>query len=328
MTDPNKKIKTLASCEAVAPSSTANLGPGFDVFGLSLDLFHDKVIARKYESTNGKINISVSNHNSNFKIPTEVKSNSAGLAVSKMCSEVGIKNDIELSIFKAIPPGYGLGSSAASAAAAVVAINHLFDVGCSKKNLIEFAAEGEIASAGTRHYDNVAASLLGGFVIIKSAPNLDFIRIEAPSDLAFVLAIPNLPVPERKTEIARSVLPNSVPLRNVTHNVAAACFVVSGFLLKDIELIAKGMDDIIVEPARKALVKGFDKVKEYALSEGALAVTISGAGPSIIALANADDKSRSKIADAMKRGFLDSGIDGETYLCKPAAGARIVSQAF
>jgi len=327
MTDTNKKSENIAYCEAVAPSSTANLGPGFDVFGLALDLFYDKVIARKYEKTTGRISISVSNPNFNLKIPTEVDSNSAGLAVSKMCSETGIKNDIELSVFKAIPPGYGLGSSAASAVAAVVAINHLFNTGYSEKKLIEFAAEGEIASAGTKHYDNVAASLLGGFVIIKSVPHLEFIRIEAPVDLAFVLAVPDRPVPERKTEIARSVLPKSVPLKSVTHNVAGASFVVSGFLLKDVRLIAEGIDDVIVEPARKGLVRGFDRVKEYALSEGALAVTISGAGPSIIAICKSDDKSRIKIADAMIRGFSDSGIGGKTYLCRPSLGARIISQA-
>ena len=107
---------SIQSCEAVAPSSTANIGPGFDVFGLALDLFHDKVTVRKHETKTGKINIILSDKsNFNLKIPSDVNSNSAGLAVKKLCMESGIENDIELSVLKGVPPGYGLGSSAASA---------------------------------------------------------------------------------------------------------------------------------------------------------------------------------------------------------------------
>jgi len=324
MTESVRKSQETVICEAIAPSSTANLGPGFDVFGLALDLFYDKVTARKCITSNGKITIKFSNPNLNLNIPTEVASNSAGLAVMRLCTDVGIKTDIELSVFKSIPPGYGLGSSAASAVAAVVAVNHLFNIGCSKNKLIEFAAEGEIASAGTKHYDNVAASLLGGFVVIKSEPRLEFIKIEPPESLTYVLAVPDLSVPERKTEMARRVLPKFVPLKSVAHNVACASMVVGGFFLKDVNLIASGIDDVIVEPARKRLVRGFDKVKEHAIREGALAATISGAGPSIIALGESSDGS--KIAKAMRRGLLESGIDGKTYICKSSSGANIISQ--
>ncbi|MDP9197381.1 MAG: homoserine kinase [Thermoproteota archaeon] len=316
-------------CEAVAPSSTANIGPGFDVFGLALDLFHDKVTVRKHESKTGKINITLSDKsNYNLRIPSNVDSNSAGLAVKKLCIESGIENDIELFILKGVPPGYGLGSSAASAAAAVMGVNHLFKIGYERKRLVEFAAEGEVASAGVRHYDNVAASLLGGFVIVRSSPRLEFTRIQPPANLILVVAIPKLPVPEKKTEVARSVLPKLVPLNKVVDNIASASMVVSGFLLNDVKMIANGIEDAIVEPARKGLIKGFDKVKEYALNDGALAVTISGAGPSIIAFGQSGNGADAyRIANSMRRGFLDSDIDANTYVCCPSNGACIISDS-
>jgi homoserine kinase len=322
----NMKSSNAAEfCEAIAPSSTANIGPGFDVFGLAIDLFYDKVHARKFETKAGTIRLNISNNpDLNPKIPTEVDSNSAGLSVRKLCADAGIEYDIELSVFKGVPPGYGLGSSAASAVAAVIAVDNLFKTRYSKDKLVEFAAEGELASAGVRHFDNVAASLLGGFVIVKTSPRLEVIRIQPPEDLSIVLVIPELPIPKRKTEVARAVLPNFVPLANVVHNVASASIVVSGFYQKDVNLIANGIDDIIVEPARKGLIKGYDVVKEYAIKEGALAVTISGAGPSIIALGNSDKDRNSKIASAMQRGFLDCGVNAKAYVCGPSLGADII----
>jgi homoserine kinase len=325
MTENSKSSQDSECCVAIAPSSTANLGPGFDVFGLAVDLFYDKVNARKYETKTSRINLSISsNPDFNLKIPTDIDSNSAGLAVRKLCADAGVEHDIELSVSKGIPPGYGLGSSAASAVAAVIAVNHLFRIGYSKAKLVEFAAEGEVASAGTRHFDNVAASLLGGFVIVKSSPQLEFIRIQPPEDLNLVLAVPDLPTPKRKTEMARAVLPDLVPLTKMVQNVASACIVVSGFYQKDVKLIAKGINDVIVEPARKSLIRGYDMVKDYALKEGALAVTISGAGPSIIAFSKSDKGESAKIANAMEKGFLNSGISARAYVCRPGAGASIV----
>jgi homoserine kinase len=316
---------TSTVCEAIAPSSTANIGPGFDVFGLALDLFYDKVHARKLETRTGSIKLNISNNpDLSPKIPTEINSNSAGLSVKKLCMDAGIEYDIELSIMKGVPPGYGLGSSAASAVAAVIAVDHLFKTDYTKDRLVEFAAEGELASAGTRHFDNVAASMLGGFVIVKTSPRLELIRIQPPKDLSLILAIPDLPIPKRKTEVARAALPKLVPLADVVHNVASASIIVSGFYQRDVKLIAEGVKDVIVEPARKGLIKGYDTVKKYAIKEGALAFTISGAGPSVIAIGNSDKGRDSRIARAMQRGFRDFGINSKTHICRPSQGANIV----
>src|SRR6476661_5894318 len=268
-----------SSCTAVAPSSTANLGPGYDVFGLGLDALEDTVRITKASGRSRRITIRVSGEKS-MSIPSVIESNSAGLVIKKMSEDFDIHDDLDISIVKRVPPGFGLGSSAASAAAAAVAFDRLFHLKIQKAKIIEYAAEGEIASAGTRHYDNVSGSVLGGFIIVRTTPELEFIKIEPPKNLVLVIAVPMIKVPRKKTAVARSLLPDAIPLKSVIHNVSNASTVVAGFILKDIEMIAKGIDDIIVEPARSHLTPNYEAVKRNALKAGALAVTISGAGPS------------------------------------------------
>jgi homoserine kinase len=256
-------------------------------------------------------------------IPCDIESNSAGLAVSKMAQDFGIRERLELEVRKGVPAGYGLGSSAASAAAAVMAFNSLFGLKLDKNKLVKYAAEGEMASAGVRHYDNVSASLLGGFVISSGAGlSRQFIRMEPPKDLVLVVAIPlSMKVPSRKTEAARSVLPKHVPLHDVVLNISSASTIVAGFAKKDVEMIARGIDDVIVEPARKHLIPGYENVKKSALGAGALAVAISGAGPSMISFLRTKGKSL-KIASAMKDGFKSSGLMSRAFVCRPSGGAR------
>ena len=309
-----------SSCEAIAPSSSANIGPGFDVFGLALDLFYDKVKLRKLESRSGLITTRFSN---NTDIPTNTEQNSASLAIKSMVNKYGISNDIEITIAKKVPHGYGLGSSASSAVASVCALNHLFNLGIDKEELVEFAAEGEIASSGTKHYDNVAASLLGGFIIVRTQPKLEVIRIEPPSELVMVIGIPRVNVPNKKTAVARSILPKRVSLKKVTHNIFNSSTVVSGFLLKDPILIGKGINDEIVEPVRKRMITGYDIVKKNSLNAGALATTISGAGPSIISFSNQRNIAVN-IAKSMRRSFLQVGIQSTIHICNSSKGARII----
>jgi homoserine kinase len=334
-----------SSCTATASSSTANLGPGYDVFGLGLDAFEDRVkitTTRKRTTMSNRskkqITIKISDEEERrgkrgrgregeggeITIPSNPEDNSAGLVVKRMAEDFHIDYDLDINILKKVPAGFGMGSSAASAAAAAVAFDNLFDLKIEKTKLVEYAAEGEVASAGTKHYDNVSGSLLGGFVIVRTSPKLEFIRIDPPKDLVLVIAVPLIKVPKRKTEVARSVLPNAVPLKSVVHNVSNASTIVAGFMSKDIKMIAKGIDDVIVEPARKHLIPGYDEVKRKAIKAGALAVTISGAGPSIISFLKSN-KDGNEVAEAMAAGFKQAKIESMTVICHPSTGAKVVS---
>jgi len=173
-----------------APSSTANLGPGFDVFGLAVDAFFDEVKLSKKKEKGIKII-------SKDSIPTNPTNNTAGLVVNTMLKKFKINSGIEIKIKKGVPIGFGLGSSAASAAATAVAFDKLFKLNLDPNSLVEFAGIGEKASAGSVHYDNVAASILGGFVIVRNNP-LDIIKIKAPNNLALCVAIPKINVPAKK----------------------------------------------------------------------------------------------------------------------------------
>ena len=294
-----------------APSSTANLGPGFDVFGLAIDAFYDTITLTK---TKNGIKIIT-----NDDIPVNPEKNTAGLVVKNMKKKFKIKDGIEIKIKKGIPAGYGMGSSAASAAATAVAFDKLFGLKLNGNSLVEFAGSGEKASAGTVHYDNVAASVLGGFVIVKTNP-LDVIRIEPPTNLRMCIAVPTINVPKKKTKVSRGVIPKKIKLSDSILNLSNAAAIVAGFMKKDPEIIGNSIKDVIVEPARQHMIPGFAKVKENAIKAGALGVTISGAGPSVIAFSKSSANLK-KISLAMAKGFASTNTKCQLVICKPSKGA-------
>ena len=294
-----------------APSSTANLGPGFDVFGLALDAFYDTVTLTK---TKNGIKIITDDD-----IPTNPEKNTAGLVVKNMMKKFKIKSGVEIKIKKGIPAGYGMGSSAASAAATAVAFDKLFGLKLDGNSLVEFAGSGEKASAGTVHYDNVAASVLGGFVIVKTNP-LDVIRIDPPTNLRMCIAVPTINVPKKKTKVSRGVIPKKIKLSDSILNLSNAAAIVAGFVKKDSGIIGNSIKDVIVEPARQHMIPGFAKVKENAIKAGALGVTISGAGPSVIAFSKSSADLK-KISLSMAKGFTSVNTKCQTIICKPSKGA-------
>ena len=301
----------MASVTVRAPSSTANLGPGFDVFGLAMDAFYDKVTLAE---TGKEITIVTDDD-----IPADPDRNTAGLVVRNMAERFGVGGGVEVRISKGVPAGFGMGSSAASAAAAAVAFDRLFGLNLDGNALVELAGSGEKASAGSIHYDNVAASVLGGFVVVRTNP-LDVIRIAPPSSLRMCVAVPRLEVPEKKTEVSRGVLPKKVSLSDSILNLSNAAGMVVGFMRRDPQLIGRSVRDVIVEPARQHMIPGFAEVKQNALKAGAFGVTISGAGPSVIAFAD-DSADLEGIRAAMSEGFGTSGTASQTVICKPARGA-------
>lgn len=301
-----------------APCSSANLGSGFDAFGLALEAFHDTLTA---ELTNEGITVKFTGLGAEG-IPADPERNTAGLVAKTLIADrkVGVKLHIE----KGIPLKMGLGSSGASAAACAVALNELLGLGLSKNEVVKYAAMGEVAAAGAGHADNVAASVLGGFSIVRTwGERMVAVRLDPPRNLEVALALPRIETPKNKTAKARAVLPKSVDFRNAVGNAHNAASVVAGFHFGDVEMIGRGMTDLIVEPARKQLIPGFDAVKKAALRAGASGATIRGAGPAVIAVVDSTKISAPNVASAMKEAFEREGIGCEALCTKPSLSGTV-----
>lgn len=308
----------LSYVEAVAPATSANLGAGFDVFSMALKELQDRVSVKVVKEEGVTIRIEGVGAES---IPLEPQKNTAGIVAENLLELSKRRLGLSLKIEKGIKPGSGLGSSAASAAAATVAVNELLDLKLSKEEMVRNAAQGEIASAEAAHADNVSAAILGFFTIIRSYDPLEVIQLPVPSDLEVVVALPEI---EMDTAQARSVLPKKVKLSDLVHNVGNAAAFVAGISLKDVNLMGRSLEDSIIEPARSHLIPGLSEVKKGASQAGALGVAISGAGPSVIALADARKEKAKKIAREMKDAFRRRGIKCQTICTKPGPGAKIV----
>jgi homoserine kinase len=303
-----------------APASSANLGPGFDVFGLALDQPYDKVTL---VSAPKGVKIHVSGLLA-ATISVSPEFNTAGVVASRMIQEFSLNAGVMVKIEKGILPGRGLGSSAASAAGVAFGMNCLFDLGLSLEELIHFAAKGEVASAGSEHADNVSAAICGGFVIIRSYDPLQVVKLKSPVNLEVCLAVPHMVTMPNKTQKARSVVPKSVPLDKVVRNVGNAAALASGFALGDVDLIGQSMCDAIVEPARAFMIPGYKEVKEKAFSSGACGVTISGAGPTMLAIVNKEKVDSQKVLKGMKEGFKSAGLDSTVFVTVPGRGTCLM----
>ncbi len=303
-----------------APATSANLGPGFDVFGIALEEPSDKVTLT---ATMHGVKIQISGMGARTISLTPDK-NTAGLVAKTMINDFKLNTGLQIHVEKGVFPGKGLGSSAASAAAVAFGINSMFNLGLNNKQLIEYAAKGEVASAGSEHADNVSAAICGNFVLIRSYRPLEIINLECPKDMELAVAMPKIITPPNKTEKARAVIPRMIPLEKHVHNLGKAAAMAAGFAIGNVDIIGQSMIDDIVEPARASLVPGYSKVKENALNAGALGVTISGAGPTMIAIVNKNKGDAAKVAAAMHEGFHSAGYDSHAFATKPGRGAYLV----
>jgi len=308
----------FSSVEVVAPATSANLGSGFDVFGVALDVLYDSVHVELTEMP--RIEISIEGIGSE-SIPTDPERNTAGIVAKALLDFSKKRCGIRVRINKGIKPGSGLGSSAASAAAASLATNEALRLNLTKEDLIKFAAQGEIASAGVAHADNVSPAILGFFTIVKSYDPLEVVNLPLAKNVGFAIALPEISL---TTSQARSVLPRKVDLSDLVHNVGHAATLIAGIALNDVNLMGRGMSDAVVEPARTPLIPGLAHVKKRAMESGAAGVAISGAGPSVLALVNTEERRMDEIAEAMKEAFEDYGIKSQAICARPGPGAKIV----
>lgn len=300
----------------IAPATTANLGPGFDVFGLALNLPYDTVTLTTISKG---IKIQVAGIAAET-IPIMPKKNTAGIVASYMLKQFKLETGIAIQIDKGIAPGMGLGSSGASAAAVAFGLNRLFNLNLSNKELVQLAAQGEIASAGYPHADNVSAAIYGDFIIVRSYNPLEVISLKAPENLEVCVAYPHIVTPAHKTEKARSVVPKQVSIEKLVRNVGSAAALASGFCKKDVDLIGASMSDAIIEPERAALIPGYQQVKMNAMKAGACGVAISGAGPSMIAIINRRKADAIKVAEAMKNAFESVGFTATAFATSVGRG--------
>jgi homoserine kinase len=287
-----------------APATVANLGAGFDVFGMALESPYDVI---ELES-NDSLEIVIKGKNAG-DIPTDPMKNTAGFVASKLNCEV------KITIYKGIMPGSGLGSSAAPAAGTVFGLNKMFALGFSLEELVWLAAKGEIVSAGVEHADNVAAALFGGFTIVHD----NRVITAGPVDIGIVAILPDLVV---NTRDARAILPKSVSLADFVFNVGGASMMVVGMLRNDLKLIGESMQNHVVESTRAKLIPGYLDVKTGALRAGATGVTISGSGPAMIAICALDE--REEVASAMIDAFAMNEIDSEVFITTVGRGVEIL----
>ncbi|MCU4742964.1 homoserine kinase [Halobacteria archaeon AArc-m2/3/4] len=285
-----------------APASSANLGSGFDVFGIALGQPADVVrVERAPETT-----ISVTGAGSRY-IPEDPDKNTVGAVADALDAPAHIRID------KGVRPSSGLGSSAASAAAAAVALNELYDRGLSREELVPIAAEGEALVSGEAHSDNVAPSILGGFTIVTAD---GITRIDA--SLSLVACLPEINV---STRDARKVVPESASMDDIVETVGHAATLAVGMARDDPYLVGRGMDDGIVTPERAALIDGYDDVRDAALEAGATGVTVSGAGPTLLAVCRPEDQRA--VAATMLETFDERGIDSRAYQTEVGQGAQL-----
>jgi homoserine kinase len=315
-------MPTLSQITLRAPATSANLGPGFDVFGLALEQPYD-IVTLSLLPSGTKIKVRGVQSETISTIPER---NTAGVVANQIIKEFSLKTGLMISIEKGICPSRGLGSSAASAAAVAFGLNQMFNLKLPNEQLIRLAAKGEVASAGTEHADNVSATICGGFVILKSYNPIEVISLKAPEDLEICVAYAHMVTPRHKTERARAVLPKEVSINKIVQNVGNAAAMVSGFATGNVDLIGKSMIDAIAEPARSPLIPGYRQVRMKALESGACGVTISGAGPAMLAVVNKKNANSQKIAAAMKEGFKEAGFQSTAFATRAGQGVCLLEK--
>jgi homoserine kinase len=309
-------------CRAFAPGSIGNLACGFDVLGLALEGVGDEVVARRADGEGIRISAITGDDG---RLPRATSANTAGAAAQSVMDLLGARTGLELEVHKGLPLAAGMGGSAASAVAAVVAVDALLEAGLSSEALLECALSGEAVASGDRHPDNAAPSLLGGLVLTPRWSPLRMIPLEVPRELCSVHVHPHMEV---ETARAREVLGNSVSLEDGVAQWGNTAALVAGLFREDWDLIGRSVVDHVAEPRRAGAVPGFFAVKAAALNAGALAASLSGSGPSLFALCRSRERATS-VGEAMVQAFKEAaGLEADLLVSGGRApGARVLDSA-
>ncbi|MCF8273517.1 MAG: homoserine kinase [Flavobacteriaceae bacterium] len=300
-----------------SPATVANVACGFDVLGFCLDNVGDEMIVRK----TAKKGIYITKIEG-FDLPFEADKNVAGVSALALIEDAKPDFGFEIEIYKHIKPGSGIGSSAASAAGSVFAINELLGRPYNKTQLTYFAMKGEALASKCEHADNLAPAIFGGFTLVKSINPLEILQIPTPNDLFATIIHPQIEV---KTSEARAILPKEIPLQHAITQWANVGSLVHALHINDYKLISKSLHDVIIEPYRSKLIPYFHEVKNASLNAGALGCGISGSGPSIFSLSKGVETSKN-VEVAIKNIYKNTSIEFDTFVCKiNTQGMKILS---
>ncbi|MEY4925763.1 MAG: hypothetical protein RI894_199 [Bacteroidota bacterium] len=298
-----------SSIKAFAPATVANVACGFDVLGFAINGIGDEILVRKTGDSKGLRITQITGDKG--KLPLDVERNTAGVAALRLLEFVGLADmGIEMQIRKKMPFGSGLGSSAASAVAGAFIVNQLLDNPLPKRELLPFAGMGEAVASGGLHLDNVAPSMLGGFIFCRDSQTTDVHRLYAPNGLFATVIYPHVQI---LTKDARAILKPDVSLKNAIQQNANLGGLIIGLFNNDLELISRSLHDVLIEPQRAALIPHFHEVKEAAINSGVLGCSISGAGPSIFALSK-NSAIAENAAQAMQAIFTQNKIKSTIYV--------------
>lgn len=300
---PGNRIKVFA------PATVANVACGFDVLGFAIDQPGDFL---EMEITSEKGVQIVDIQGDNGILPRNPLKNSASVAIADYLEYINADFGCKIWLTKDMPSGSGLGSSAASAVAGVFAINELCNQKLSKLEMLPFLLNAEKAACDAAIADNVAASLFGGFILVKSYEPLEIVQLPVPENLYCAVIFPHLQV---LTKDARDILPKEIPLSSSLRQTANLGGLITGLFTNDYQLIGRSLKDYIAEPYRSKLIPGFDNVKNAIYANGGLGGSISGSGPSIFALCEGEE-SATKVGNAMRDEMLKTKVEADLYISK------------
>src|SRR5688572_7722210 len=310
----------MKTVRAFAPATVANVSCGFDVFGFAVEHPGDEVMLTLTEEPGVRMK---KIEGDNGRLPMEAEKNTAGVAVLAFLKAIKSNQGVDIILKKNLPLGSGMGSSAASSVAALVGINHLLGEPFSKKDLLPFAMEAERIACGSAHADNVAPSLIGGFVLIRGYDPLDVVSIPTPENLYCTLIHPHL---ELNTQDSRQVLRSNIALKDAITQWGNIAGLVAGLMKPDFGLISRSLKDVVAEPVRSVLIPGFDAIKELAVKEGALGCGISGSGPTIFSLCMEREQA-TRIGKVIQKQFSEYKLHSDVFVSKiNQEGARIIGE--
>lgn len=306
-----------AGVQAFAPATVSNLGPGYDCIGLALRRCGDTVRMRRRDAPGVEL---LDIRGDGGRLPREVKKNTATAALLELLADHAPDAGLSVELHKGLPLGSGLGSSGASACAALVAANHLLGLEMGVESLVDYARRSEAVACGSAHADNVAPAIAGGVVLVASQEPLRVVPLPCPRSLFVVVYTPGCEV---RTADARAVLPQEIPVSTWVRQSSRLALLVHALHRGDLSLLGEAIHDEVVEPARAKLIPGFLDAKASCLEAGALACSISGAGPTTFALCESAVRAES-LLEILDESYTRAEVPGKGFVDQVGEGASVL----